>query len=588
MQNISPVPRLCFQLALLATAGLSLHPSLAQIQQQLNGPVNEGAADAPEPVYTTSRLDAVVLNSLDGKPVPRVLVTSPDRRMAAITDSDGRVSFDFRRTVPQTSHQEYSTYPPTPALSAAATIPVTLHVQKPGYIGNDVVLHIAATQPDGPEPALQLKIMPAASLTGHLDPESGDLPQYTVVQLARKNIYNGTRNWGFSTAQVNSRGEFRFANLSPGDYKLLVPASIPLNQSQQRPDSVPGFRPTFYSNASSFDSAAIIHLGPGETASVSLNYRNAPCYSVTIPVEGPAEDKGFYYAILIPDLPGLALSRAGNAIQGYLPSGSYDIQLRYEEPSTRQNQLPATSIASVHLQIDDKAVRTQPVAFHPTFEVPVEVHAEFTSTTPPQFDPHNPSPLAFVGLQSVIPAGLNPVAQNRPDGATVIQNLFEGLFRVDIFSAIGGYVASATSGTTDLLREPLRVLPGIPPRPIEVILRDDSATINGHLAPAANLQPQASSDQPVFIVCIPLDRPQAQAISLEEQRDEFSIPNLAPGRYLVLASRWAMTQGKQVNGGIEYRDENVLRDLLNKGAVITLSPNQKSDLEVPLLPEDSN
>lgn len=579
MQTASPPPRLCLQLALLAATCLSIHSLRAQDPNQ--------QIQQPDPVYTTTRLDAVVISSLDGKPVPRVLVTSPDRRMAALTDSEGRVSFDFRRTAPQTSRQESSTYPPGPAPSAATTIPITLHVQKPGYIANDVVLHIAATQPDTPEPALQLKIMPAASLTGHLDPESGDLPQYTVVQLARKNILNGTPNWGYTVAQVNSHGEFRFANLSPGDYKLLAPANIPLNQSQQRPDSVQGFSPTFYSNASSFDSAAIIHLDPGETASVSLSYRNAPFYSVTIPVEGPAEDKGFY-AVLIPDLPGLALAHNGNAIQGYLPSGSYDIQIRYEEPSTQKNQSPSTSIASVHLQIDDKPVRTQPVAFHPTFEVPVEVHAEFTNSTPPQFDPHHPNPLAVVGLQSVIPAGLNPSTQNRPDGVTVIQNLSEGLFRVEVYPTMGGYVASATSGTTDLLREPLRVLPGIPPRPIEVTLRDDSATINGHLAPAANLQPQASGDQPIFVLCIPLDRPQAQAIGFEEQRDEFSIPNLAPGRYLVLASQWAMTQGMQVNGGIEYRDENVLRDLLNKGAVITLSPNQKADLEVPLLPEDAN
>jgi hypothetical protein len=446
---------------------------------------------------------------------------------------------------------------------------------------------VAAAPPGTPEPALQFKIVPAAVLTGHLSPESGDLPANTSVMLEAKVVFGGIANWGFLTAQVDSHGDFRFAHLPPGDFKLVAPAYVPQNPPKTLPASVPGFRPSYYPNAASFDSAAVIHLGPGESAYASLTYRNANFYNVTIPVTGLADNRAFY-AALLPDGPGLALSHAGNTAQGYLPSGSYDVQLRSDEVSTARNQFPITSVASVHLQVDNKPVRTDPVALHPAFEVPVEVRAEFNNTPPPQDNPQHATPMVWVSLQPVGNIGMQPITQNLPNGESVVRNLYEGTFRVEISSAVAGYVASATSGTTDLLREPLRVLPGSPPRPIEVTLRDDAASIDARLAPAAGYLPQASNDQPVYVICVPLDRPEAQAFNYTITRDDFSIPNLAPGSYLILATHQQLNQPAQPGLVIDYRNEEAIPSLIPKGVTVTLSPNQKADLEVPLMPEDAN
>jgi hypothetical protein len=465
-------------------------------------------------------------------------------------------------------------------------------------------VRVPAIQPDAPEPALQLKIVPSATLTGHLDPDSGDLPSDTSVQLAIKNVFNGTVTWGYRTVPVNSRGEFRFANLSPGDFKLLAPAyDPPFKLKEPLPDSIPGFRASFYPNASSFDSATVIHLGPGETTRADLVYRSAIFYNVIIPVTGLPEGKGFF-AALIPDVPGVAVRRDAqrNAAQGYLPNGSFNIQLTSAEESTNagprqtsglqflmprvENQFPIVSIASAHLQIDGKPVRTQPVAFHTAFEAAIEIRFEFTNGPVPQADPQHPNPLAMVGIEPIGTVGLNPVVMMKPQGS-VAQDLSEGLFRVSANSMSGGYVASLTSGSTDLLREPLHILPGIPPRPIEVTIRDDPASINARLSPAASLLPQATADQRVSITCIPLDHPQAQAQTMSVPQDQFKIENLAPGRYLILASRQA-AQYVQPGGGFEYRDEDVIRDLIPKGIVVTLSSGQQASIQVPLMPEGAN
>ncbi|MDP9051493.1 MAG: hypothetical protein M3O31_12370 [Acidobacteriota bacterium] len=573
---ITPASRLSCQLALLTALSLCGHSLPAQLAGQQD--------QQPEPVYSTARLEGVVVSSLDGKPVPRVLVTSPDQRMAAITDSAGRFSFDFRRGLPQASASHaLSSWPPDP-VAAPTTVPLQFQLQKPGFVSDNIVLHVASVQPTTPEPTLRLKIVPTATLTGYLNPDSGDLPTSATVQLDMKVVTNGIAAWGYRTAQVNSRGEFRFAHMTPGDYKLLAPAFVPeIKLHDPLPDSIHGFRTSFYPNANSLDSASVLHIRAGETARADLVYRSATLYKVTIPTSGLPDGKGFSIDILT-DIPGIKLDRVGTVARGYLPNGSYDFQFRSADVSNGQGMYPTFSIASVHLQIDGKPVVTLPVGFHPAFDVPVEVRVEFTNAPPPQPDTQHPRPLVSIVL------GGGREARTDPQGVTVLQNLPEGLFTVAANSSIGGYVASVTSGTTDLLSEPLKVLPGIAPRPVEIILRDDSASINAHLTPVANLLPQATTDQPVYVLCISLDHPLAHADNFPIARDYFSIPNLAPGRYLVLASHQNLSPGwtSGFTQSVEYRNPEVIHGLLGKGAVVTLSPRQTADIEVPLMPENAN
>jgi hypothetical protein len=91
---------------------------------------------------------------------------------------------------------------------------------------------------------------------------------------------------------------------------------------------------------------------------------------------------------------------------------------------------------------------------------------------------------------------------------------------------------------------------------------------------------QQGETNPVFVLCIPLDRPQTQAIMGGwSPQWGFRSPPLPPGRYLLLASH------DQIFQTVEYRNPDVLRDLMNKGVVITLSSGQKAEADIPLMPE---
>jgi hypothetical protein len=578
MQNSPPLRRPHLRPALAAALLLAaLCPSALPAQSD---------ADAG----TLTRLDAVVVSSLDGHPVPRVLVTSPDRRMAALTDSQGRFSFTLRLTGPLPETHVFSSWPPDLAPTASA-VPLAFVVTRPGYVTNVVNLRLPASPADSDSKApLQLKITPTATLTGRVYADSDSDSEAPVdrrsVQLVRRQIQDGVANWvPAASAPVSSTGEFRAANLQPGDYKLLLPASDhDPGRLPQQPDSVSGFRAAFYPGVDSLDSATPIHLGPGETAAADLTLRAATFYRVTVPIAVPVDSTANVQTALQPEIPGIYLGRDGNSVSGYLPNGDYDLTLTSASPSASgQTQ----SIAAVHLHVSGRAVHAEPVALHPGIDIPILVRRELTNSpasTAQDQDQQYPFSLwmNFQPLEAnrAMAPLMAPMTPGKDDSALRMENVTPGLFRV-IVAPRSGYVAAVTSGSTDLLREPLRVTPGDVPRPIEVTLRDDFASINGTLL-AGNAQPPTDTAQ-IYILAIPLDRLQTPASpGGVGPNNQFVLDNLAPGRYLVLASHQQLLQK------VEFRNEDVLRDLLGKGTVVTLASGQKADVQVPLMPDSDD
>jgi hypothetical protein len=566
MRNVSPL-----QFAVLTALCLSTSALAAQSR---SNPANQPTLET-----TTDRLNAVVVSSVDGKPVARVLVTSTDRRMAAMTDSEGRFSFDLRRRVSAQSESHiFSSYPPIPA-PIAGNIPVQFILRRPGYLTDNVILHVPDTRPDTPEPTLQLRIVPAGVISGHVDPESGEPPMGTFVQLRRRQIQDGLAVWMPSGgAQINSRGEFRLADIQPGEYKIMSNSwtSSDINLLP-RPNSIPGLLPSIYRDQTSVDAATPIHIGPGDTVTANLGPRVANFYHVTIPVVGLDPSNGVG-TTLLPDTSGYSIgfNFQTKVIEGYLPSGSYALRI------VMGSQPPASTI--VHVQVNGAPVRLDPVVPVAGVDLPVVIHQEFTGERPVQRDPHAPS--VFVNLQTIDGSGFSSSANPRKPGygddGLKIENVTEGLYRVDVYPQ-AGYAASVTSGAIDLLREPLAVQPGGAAAPIEITVRDDFATLSGHILLNGAQPPQSREDQPIFVLCLALDRAQAQFPSMSGVwQDNFSVPGLAPGRYLVLASHQQLTQT------IEYRNQAALNDYIAKGAVVTLTAGQKAEVDVPLMPEEGN
>lgn len=572
---------------------------------QFGNPYPQPAQGSPPPTYTMDHLNGVVVGSVDGKPVARVLVTTPDRRMAVMTDYQGRFSFDFRRVdSSSTGGSGLSTFPPVPAGVLVLT-PVQFSLRKPGYVGTTTMVRLPAVKPDTPEAPIQLKIVPAAILTGHVDPESGEMPANLFVQLRRKQVQDGTGVWVPSGgAAVDSRGEFRFANLQPGDYKLMTNAWTPPEAARaMKADSIQGLLPAFYPDTTTIDAATPIHVGAGETVTASLTLRRATFYKISLPIAGADPSKevnpinGVGVGVnLVPDSEGFNIrpNSQSHAVEGYLPTGSYMLHTSAGAP-VQTNTI-------THLQVNNAPVSGPAITPGDAADLPIVVHREYTAPIDEQ--EVRLGNQVFVNLIPLNGGGFANGAVNRKPGGgdegLKLANVSEGVYRVQIY-ANQGYAARVTSGPTDLLREPLTVGPGGAAAPIEVTLRDDYATVSGQVVTGDAPEAQTAQADPIFIMGIPLDRPEAgptqsvamgQGTSLPEsvslglglsmQPNQFMMPNLAPGRYLLLASR------QQIFQTVEFRSPDVLKDLLGKGTVITVSSGQKATIQIPLMAGEAN
>ena len=113
---------------------------------------------------------------------------------------------------------------------------------------------------------LTIKIMPESILRGRLATSAAAEPPIGVqVQTFRKQVQDGLANWGLvGAAQTNSRGEYRFADLPAGDYKVMTREWVE-NESIVPPSPGPmtGYPPVYYPNELDLATAAPIHIAAG-------------------------------------------------------------------------------------------------------------------------------------------------------------------------------------------------------------------------------------------------------------------------------------------------------------------------------------
>lgn len=539
--------------------------------------------DTSEPV--TDHVRGVVLNSVDHKPVSRVLIVSDDQRMATLSDSEGRFSFDVRRRKSSGSNPLLSgTSAQLPRIRPGA--PFTngfLYLRKPGYVSAGVPLRLSP-DPNTTSEEVQLKIAPACIIQGHLSVSSGNAPAGLFVQLRSRQVQFGIELWTpAGGARVNSRGDFRFPDLAPGDYKLMTTAWSEENSHglPSRPDRSFGYKPAFYAEALDLASTPAIHLHAGDTVEADLNVRGATFYHVSVPlprvengginvsVGNQGQDSGY----------SLNYNFQMQALEGFLPNGAYDIRV------SAYGQQPSSGRGRV--EVNGRPVNGAPITLVPDGEIPVIVHQQFTGVQPePAYTgPINPSsPRGRTGPPRSVEVFLRPYANDGPganlknvpnpsDDNLILSGVQEGKYRV-FANPYRGYVSAVTANGVDLLRQPLVVGPGGASDPIEITLRDDSASLSGTLSlPDGQTEP----DSQVVVTFIPLSTnagataPQSGAF-----QGKFSMPNLAPGQYLVLASPVPQPP-------INYLNETVVRRLQSHGTVVTLAPGDKQEIQVPLL-----
>jgi hypothetical protein len=533
-----------------------------------------------QPDQQPTSIKGTVLNAITHAPIARALVYSPDNRLAALTDGEGNFSF----ALPKPDSNDVTSY--NGGL-------VGLTARKPGFLNDPKDRRQAETS--GSEFTITIPLVPEALIKGRVISSDADPTPGITVQLYSRQVQDGTPRWvQMGSTRANSNGEFRFAELLPGTYKLMTTEWMDNDPATTIPGGQQfGFPPVYYPGVSDFAAAGTIQLSAGQTVQADLPLTRQPYYPVTIPLANADLNGGLNITVSVQGHrgPGYSLGYNGQTqrIEGLLPNGNYLV----EAASYSQN--PANG--SAHLAVAGAPAEGSSMTLTPNSSITVHVTEEFNATNSEESSATFTrvggnsfslrGPRAYLQINAEAADDFEPqVAWLRPptglsDDAIVLDNLKPGRYWLHFHSS-RGYVAAATMGGVDVLHQPLIVAPGSS-TPIEVTMRDDTAELDGTVAGvtqptiAGSTMSSVIPQRQAWIYCVPLPDSTGQFQQIWVSPDGTMISSqMTPGSYRVLA--FADQQPK-----LPYRDAEAMRAYESKGQVVHLSAGQKTSVQLQLI-----
>lgn len=536
-----------------------------------------GLAQNLQPDNQASIVRGTVVNAVTHEPIGRALVYSPDNRYAMLSDGEGHFEFTLPKAAAANGGVTFAT-----GNSGKLTF---LMVRKPGFLDDT---HGTGPVEVLPGAELTIALMPEALIKGRVTLPAADPARGVDVQLFARQVQDGSPRWmQKNSARTNSNGEFRFAELGPGTYKVLTREWMDNDPEATTPGGqLYGFPPVYYPSVTDFASASAIQLTAGQTFQADLSLVRQPYYPVKIPLLN-MDQNGLTITVSLqgPRGPGYSLgyNRGKGVIEGQLPNGKYLVEAA--------TYMPDSETGSVNIVVAGALAEGPAMVLARNNSISVNVKEEFNtadghssgswSDGKHTYAIHGPRLDLQIGVVAADDFGPQRSGSIRePEGANddslVLENLAPGRYWLRLYAS-RGYVASATMGGTDLLREPLVVVPGANAT-IEIIMRDDNAELEGTLigVPATPAGSGRSSPQG-FVYCIPLAESSRQFLEIPASFDgRFDYRRVAPGVYRVIAFGSPQQD-------IPYRDAEAMKAYETKGQIVHFAAGQKVTLQLQVI-----
>jgi hypothetical protein len=404
-------------------------------------------------------------------------------------------------------------------------------------------------------------------------------------------MVEGRETWSPQRSFMNwVDGEFRFYGLRPGTYKLITHEQIDEESMAIPGAQLYGYPPMYYPNTTDFSLSTPIALKAGETARVNLTVARMEYYRVRLGVENmPAGSANLNLSVYPMGHHGPGWSLGYNpregTIDGILPDGNYTV-----EASTQgENGL----FAILNFSVKGKRLEGPTLTLLPDATISVRVHEEFQSS-PSNFGVQemagensqvasrryanvNVNLIPLDDLGTFRQGASSRMAENSQGQELTIPDVRPGRYQVDV-NAGSGYVASIQSGGKDLSRQPLVVGLGSEVAPIEIVLRDNGAQLNGSLEEENDSAPSAGAVANAMCIVYLLPMYEGgRARNVQAWQGTFQINQLPAGNYLVVAfdrSRQDLPSGPG----------DAMQRLASKGQVIHVEPDEKVAVRVKVSP----
>ena len=528
-------------LASLVAVGLTLLPSASVCQDQTtNGPDSEKLS-----------LTGMVVDSATGEVIHGALVqVSGAQSRAMLTGPDGK--FDFEGLPP--GH-------------------VVVNSRKPGY-SNEYELSNGNRLPpsfdlDSSTAPVTLKLIPEGVIYGRVTAQNDEPVENLLVNLIDVHIVDGRMQREPRGSQpTNENGEFRIADLRPGTYYISVgPSENAILPPTENPAIGPqGYGLTFYPAASDMESAAPIQIDPGTHAEVDFSILPKPLYRMSGTISGIAP--GMNASVIVGSAGGQQTSVEAQVDSGTgkfdvrsVASGSYEVVVIAQDK--QGNMLFGSAPLNVHSNIANVHVAVTPI---------ISIPVVFTIRTANGTPEGNPIP-ASVQLTPTDPDRIDTLsslnAEALPNGGSIgVSDVVPGSYSVRITPQGSWYVESATYGSTDLFRDAMNVASGSAPGMIEIVVRDDGATLSGTVV---------NDGRPTqgMVVLIPDRAPAYPQVAGTDAQGNFQFSMLAPGNYSILAFDRL--------DNLEYANPQALRPFAASEKDVTLEANGKATIQVELV-----
>jgi carboxypeptidase family protein len=500
-----------------------------------------------------------VVDSVSGQPVPHALVklTAPSPH-AALTDSEGKFQFE--------------------GLPAGS---VTLEAIKPGFLGNSSgpLPGSVSSIEFGPAtlPAT-LKLIPEGAIAGEVSDENGEpLEGFTITVLSRgpqsKRLYPDP----WHRAVTDDEGKFRISGLGPGSYFLLARQNqVPALATSGKVSVPSGYSPVFYPGSSEPASAVLLKVLPGRTLRANFSLKRESFIRLSGTVSGYAPQE--HVSLMLQDSFG-----APQNSEIIFDNASGLFHTKWITPGTHTliassvtvdgDASSAISFASLHINAASDLSNLRLVLQRTTI-IPANVRIRSSASSAEQ---QPPVVQMFLGPRDsqFITRGIPFVPSAQPespeftrDSVGVFPGVRPGTYELTF--AIGAtsssyYLDSATWGSADLLRDDLVLDSSGAAPPIEVVLRDDAATLNGRVA---------LGDPPVAAMIVVLSDRRKPLFLYAGPNGKFTFSALPPGVYRVFAV--------DSSTNLDYQDSASLAKISSKIQEITLTPKQSASINLEL------
>jgi len=428
-----------------------------------------------------------------------------------------------------------------------------------------------------------ITLTPEAVIAGRLLLPSADYLDRVVVELYRRELRQGREHWETAgTTRSRADGRFRFAGLSAGAYKLVTRELLDRDPQTFDPrGQFFGYPPVYFPSAPDFATAEVIGVSPGTIFQANISPVKREYHRVRVRVANPSS--GVQLQVWPQGHPGPGYSLSFNAeeglVEGSLPEGTYTVRATSDGPGAMTGNSNVT--------VSGGATQGAIMMLLPNPSISVAIREEFENTgTLDRIRTANGSGVnnsthpnyLSVRLVPIEEFGYTPGASLRPptgpdDESLAIENVQPGTYRVQASTGVG-YIASITSGGTDLLHLPLPVSSGSAPPAIEITLRDDGAEVDG----TVDMPTQSSAFRIPAVHFIPTGGGDGQfRMAWADGGDgRFQLQQLPPGAYRVLAFDRQRPE-------LEYASDEILSRYDSNAQVIHVDAGQKTHLRLPLI-----